>query len=144
MRLKEAESELFIVKEAAERLKEANESLTKKHLVGAREAFIKYLDIFSASEGLNLDTELKITKTESGETHPYESYSRATRDLYSFAARLAATDAVLGGKCPFIILDDPFSAFDDGRLATALEFLRKTAKSRQIIYLTASKSRLPG
>ena len=92
---------------------------------------------------MNLDTELNITKTEGAQTHPYESYSRATRDLYAFAARLAAADAVFGGRCPFLILDDPFAAFDDKRLATALEFIFKLSSTRQIIYFTASKSRLP-
>lgn len=142
-RLSVLEEKLFIIKEAAERLKAANEALAKRHVGGACESFRRYLDIFSESEGLSLDTELKITKTEGGETHPYESYSRATRDLYSFAARLAAADAIFGGRCPLLILDDPFCAFDDKRLSLALDFTRELAKSRQIIYFTASKSRLP-
>ncbi len=142
-RLSELESELSVIREAARRLTLANEALAKRHLGGAEAAFKRYLDAFSESEGLNLDTELKVSKTEGGETHPYESYSRATRDLYAFAARLAAADAVFGGKTPFIVLDDPFCAFDDRRLALALDFLRELAGTRQVIYFTASKSRLP-
>lgn len=142
-RLERLESELFIVKEAAERLKAANDTLAAKHVGGAKEAFKKYLDALCESHGLNLDTELKISRTEGGETHPYESYSRAMRDLYAFAARLAAADAVFGGKCPFLVLDDPFAAFDDKRLSIALCFLRELSRTRQVIYLTPTKSRLP-
>lgn len=142
-RLDRLEWELYIIKEARERLVAAGEALAKKHLGGAAAAFSKYLSVFSESEGVTLDTEFGITKTEGGMTHPYESYSRGARDLYALAARLAAADAVFGGECPFLVFDDPFAAFDDKRLATALDFIVKLAEEKQVIYLTATKTRLP-
>lgn len=142
-RLDRLEWELYIIKEARERLVAASETLAKKHLGGATAAFSKYLSVFSESEGVTLDTELNITKAEGGMTHPYEAYSRGARDLYALAARLAAADAVFGGECPFLVFDDPFAAFDDKRLATALGFIVKLAEEKQVIYLTATKTRLP-
>ena len=137
------EGELEIIRESSERLRAANESLASKHIGRAEKYFKGYLERLTETPNLNLDTSLKITRTEGGTTHPYEAYSRALRDLYSLAARLAAADALFTNETPFLILDDPFCAFDDGRLGAALTLVRNLAKERQIIYFTASRSRLP-
>ena len=42
---------------------------------------------------------------------------------------------------PFIILDDPFTAFDDHKTSAALKTLKEFSKERQVIYFTCSKSR---
>ena len=45
------------------------------------------------------------------------------------------------GEKPLIILDDPFTAFDDGKTEAALKLMREFAKDRQVIYFTCSSSR---
>jgi uncharacterized protein YhaN len=88
-----------------------------------------------------MDTDFGIKKQEGGTTKSIEAYSRGTRDLYNLAARLALVDSLYEIEKPFIILDDPFTAFDDRKTDAALKLLKEFSKERQIIYFTCAKSR---
>jgi uncharacterized protein YhaN len=88
-----------------------------------------------------MDTDFSITKQEGATTKSVEAYSRGTRDLFNLAARLALVDSLYENEKPFIILDDPFTALDDGKIKAALDLLKQFAKERQVIYFTCSKSR---
>ena len=69
--------------------------------------------------------------------------SKGTRELYALALRLALIDALYkDGEAPPIILDDPFSLFDDERLKQASQLIKDISNQRQIIYTTPHKSRL--
>ena len=67
-------------------------------------------------------------------SHTSLSLSEGTDNLLYLALRIAMCEIVLSGDepCP-IILDDALFTFDDARMATTLDFLRETAKGRQII-----------
>ena len=95
------------------------------------------------SEGeYTLNTSFELTKTERGEAHGIESYSRGTRDLYALGLRLALVDALYENEQPFIILDDPFIALDDAKLERAKAMLKSIGKTKQILYFTCAKSRV--
>lgn len=141
-----AENELDTVLGAKKFISAAMENMTTKYLGRTREGFAKYREMIEG-EGEReflLDTSFSLSVTDGGATHPEEAYSRGTRDLYAIATRLALSDALYIGELPPIILDDPFTALDDGRLGRALELIEKIAKERQVLYFTCQKSRKPG
>ena len=88
-----------------------------------------------------MDTDFGVTKQEGASTRAVEAYSRGTRDLFNLAARLALVDSLYEKEKPFIILDDPFTAFDDEKTGAALKLLREFGKERQIIYFTCAEAR---
>ena len=121
----------------------AKDSITAKYLGKTRAGFIRYAETISGitGESFEMDTDFGVTKQEGATTRGTEAYSRGTRDLFNLATRLALVDSLYERESPFIILDDPFTSFDDKKTATALKLLSEIAKERQIIYFTCAKSR---
>ena len=133
---------LEIIKKTSQCLREACDNITSKYLGRTKEKFIEYSALIAGVEGeYTLSTSFELGKTERGESHGIESYSRGTRDLYSLGLRLALVDALYENESPFIILDDPFIALDDTKLERAKATLKALGKSRQILYFTCSKNR---
>ena len=133
---------LEIIKKTSLCLKEACDNITSKYLGKTKEKFEEYSKLIAGVEGdYSLNTSFELTKTERGESHGIESYSRGTRDLYSLGLRLALVDALYENEAPFIILDDPFVALDDAKLERAKATLKTLGKTKQILYFTCSKSR---
>ncbi|MBQ8413851.1 MAG: AAA family ATPase [Clostridia bacterium] len=124
-------------------LSEAKDNMTSRYLGKTRAGFIKYAEKISGitGESFEMDTDFGITKQEGATTRGVDAYSRGTRDLFNLAARLALVDSLYEREKPFIILDDPFTAFDDTKTASALRLIKELGKDRQIIYFTCSKSR---
>ena len=121
----------------------AKDNMTAKYLGKTKEGFLKYTECIGGitGESFEMDTDFGVTKQEGASTRSVEAYSRGTRDLFNLAARLALVDSLYEGEKPFIILDDPFTALDDGKTEAALKLLREFAKERQIIYFTCSNAR---
>ncbi len=121
----------------------ARDNMTVKYLGKTKSSFEEYTKTISGITGEEflMDTDFGVSKMDTGATRPIDAYSRGTRDLYNIAARLALVDSLYEGEKPFILLDDPFCSFDDKKAAAALELLKESAKERQVIYFTCSKSR---
>lgn len=121
----------------------AKDNMTSKYLGKTKSGFIRYAEKIGGitGESFEMDTDFGITKQEGATTRGVEAYSRGTRDFFNLAARLALVDSLYEKESPFIILDDPFTAFDDKKTLAALKLLRELGKDRQIIYFTCSKSR---
>ena len=133
---------LEIIKKTSFFLKEACDNITAKYLGKTKEKFTEYSSLITGSEGeYTLSTSFELTKTERGEAHGIESFSRGTRDLYALSLRLALVDALYDQEAPFIILDDPFIALDDAKLERAKATLKALGKSKQILYFTCTKAR---
>ena len=124
-------------------LAEARDNITSKYLGKTKAGFIKYTERIGevSGESFEMDTDFSVTKQEGATTRAVDAYSRGTRDLYNLSARLALVDSLYEKESPFIILDDPFTAFDDQRTGAAIKALKEIARDRQIIYFTCSKSR---
>ena len=124
-------------------LEKAKDSMTAKYLGKTKAGFEKYTEIIDgiADRRFEMSTDFGVAKFEGASAKSVEAYSRGTRDLYNLAARLSLTDSLYEGEEPFIILDDPFIAFDDEKCAAALKLLCEIEKHRQIIYFTCSESR---
>ena len=121
----------------------ASDNMTSQYLGKTKAGFIKYAEQISGiiGESFEMDTDFGVTKVEGTGTKKIEAYSRGTRDLFNLAARLALVDSLYENESPFIILDDPFTSFDDSKTAAAIKLLRQISKDRQIIYFTCSNSR---
>ena len=121
----------------------AKDSMTSKYLGKTKEGFIKYAEKIGGivGESFEMDTDFGITKQEGSGTKGIEAYSRGTRDLFNLAARLGLVDSLYEKETPFILLDDPFTAFDDKKTTAALKLLNELSRDRQIIYFTCAKSR---
>ena len=123
-------------------LGEAKDSMTAKYLGKTKAGFEKYAALISGEDGsYEMSTSFAVSKSEGAKTHPTEAYSRGVRDLFDLAARLALIDSLYENERPFIILDDPLTAFDDKRCEAAISIIKSLSKERQIIYFTCSSSR---
>ena len=106
----------------------AKDNMTSKYLGKTKSGFLKYAEIIGgiSGESFEMDTDFGVTKQEGATTRGVEAYSRGTRDLFNLAARLALVDSLYEKEKPFIILDDPFTAFDDAKIASALKLLKSS------------------
>ena len=130
------------IQKAASYLNEACDNITYKYLGKTKEKFEEYSRLIAGADGeYTLNTSFELMRTEKGEAHGIDSYSRGIRDLYALGLRLALIDALYENEAPFIILDDPFTAFDDDKLARAKSTLKAISKSKQILYFTCSSAR---
>lgn len=137
------EDNLAVIQKAMQYLTMAHEAMTKRYLGKMKGCLDAYCEAVGLDGGeFALDTELVLTRYDAGVARRTESYSRGTRELYSIIVRLALTDALFEGEKPFIILDDPFAALDDKTLETVKRAIKQLSRSRQIIYLTCSSSRM--
>ena len=153
MRKAELEETLAVYKDNYETIQltkkyitQAKDNITSKYLGKTMAGFIKYSEQISgvSGESFEMDTDFGVTKQVGASTKPTEAFSKGTRDLYNLAARLALLDSLYEGEKPFLILDDPFTAFDDKKTTAALKMIREFSRERQIIYFTCSKSRSIG
>ncbi len=138
---------LAVTVKAMEYLTKAKEALTAGYLDRVQERFSAYvseigqLDPEIAARTYRLSPAFEVTVDSGGATHPGAMVSRGTRDLLALCLRLALRDAVFSGEQPPLLLDDPFTAYDDKRTQKALAFLHKLAEKEQIVYLVCHTAR---
>ncbi|MFQ6672854.1 MAG: ATP-binding protein, partial [Candidatus Tectimicrobiota bacterium] len=65
-----------------------------------------------------------------------EELSYGTAEQLLLAARLTLAELLAGEKRPPLLLDEPFGAFDEGRLRATMELLSAIAAHRQVILFT--------
>ncbi len=89
---------------------------------------------------VQLDRDMAVRAREAGATaaHPLQALSAGTADQLYLAVRLAVAETVLPPDAP-LVLDDALVAFDDDRLAAALELLRELGRRRQILLFTCQR-----
>ena len=111
----------------------------------------KYLGLIVGPGGTNsgyaiddfeLDMDLNIKLSYSGSTKSGEYLSQGYQDLVALCSRLALVDVLYPEEKPILILDDPFTNFDDKKIKESLKLLSKIAEQRQTIYFTCHDSRL--
>ena len=141
-RLSTCKRSLYIIEKTKAILEIAHENMTLRYTGKTQERFSHYMSVISGEVGeYKLDTDFGITRSDSGAIRSEDQYSRGTKELYSLAIRLALTDSLYDGELPFLVLDDPFIAYDDGRGKRARALLSAIAKERQILYFTCSEAR---
>ncbi len=138
---------LAAIERAEELLTKANQNLSDRYLTGVQERFAAYLQKLmpnaDESARYHMDGSLAVLSEEAGKQRTSGLLSAGKQDLAALCARLALTDTLMDPKANFLILDDPFTNLDDGRVKSSLALLGEMAKDRQILYLTCSQSRMP-
>ncbi len=89
------------------------------------------------------DFQVWVREIDSGELRSAEHLSRGTQDQIYFSLRFGVLDLV-GNEtesCP-CLLDEPFAAYDHGRLREAFEILTEEAQRRQLILFTCREDLL--
>ncbi len=128
---------------AKDKLAAAKEAITVKYTDPIKDTFGKYYEMISGKDAskFRVDANTNITVDAFGKQREVNSLSQGNRDLVWICLRLALIDAMYQNEAPFIIMDDPFSNFDDARLEATKTFLDSISANYQVIYFTCSNIR---
>ena len=125
---------------ALEGLKAANAQLQERFSPELNRWAADYLSRLTGGRyrELSLDRELDASATEGSGVLPRRALflSKGTVDQIYLAVRLAVYDLCLKERRAPLVLDDALAAFDDGRMALALDLLAQLAEDRQILLFT--------
>ncbi len=139
-----AEKNLNLLRKTAQFLTESKEALSTRYLGGMQEHFTRFRRLAEGENipDANIDTSFSISVRQAGKSRELESFSRGSRDLLQFCARLALTCSMFeDGEKPFLLLDDPFVNLDEARFASVRRLLDQLAEEFQILYLVCHPDR---
>lgn len=141
-----------LVTETMKCLKSAKEQFSSRYMRGLQKGFGEYVELLGGTDlersmegrfgGVETDINLQVQVSAYGKGKELGYFSTGVRDLIALCMRFALVDALFEEEEPFLILDDPFVNFDEEKLGRALEFLKKTSKKYQILYLVCHSSRV--
>ncbi len=128
---------------ARKKLELAKEAMTAKYAEPLFLSFRQYYQMISGcqTEDFHMDANAAITVDEYGRQRGTNTLSVGRRDLIGICLRVALVDAMYQEEKPPLILDDPFTNLDDGKVRAGLDFIEELAKKYQIIYFTCSAAR---
>ncbi len=92
-------------------------------------------------EDFRLDMDLNIKLSSGGISRGAEYLSQGYQDIVAMCSRLALVDVLYSDEKPILILDDPFTNLDQGKIDQAMAIVKENAKERQTIYFTCHESR---
>lgn len=124
-------------------LNKAEAALLERYVKPIKDSVGKYLNMFMkiSKDDYNIDATFKFRFVTKHGLKPLESYSLGNQIMVTLCMRLALIDCMYPKEKPFVILDDPFAAFDDKRMEECKELLKKVSNKYQIIYFTCQESR---
>ncbi len=138
--LERREGEYQAISAALEGLRAANAQLQERFSPELNRRAADYLSRLTGGRyrELSLDRELDASATEGGGVLPRRALflSKGTVDQIYLAVRLAVYDLCLREQQAPLVLDDALAAFDDRRMALALDLLVQLAEDRQILLFT--------
>ncbi len=124
---------------ALDALGRANDSLQTRFSPRINELAARYISRLTGGryDRVLLDPAMHITARQAGEavTRPLPALSAGTADQLYLAVRLAIAALALPPQAP-LVLDDALIAFDDTRMAAAMELLQELSRERQILLFT--------
>lgn len=142
--LNTAKANLSTLLSTAKFLSASKDALSTRYLDGMQQYFTHYRMLLDGSEtpAAHIDTSFGISVQDGGKSRDLESYSRGSRDVLQFCARLSLTKALFPeGEAPFLLLDDPFVNLDEDHIASARAMLDRLAPECQILYLVCHAGR---
>ncbi len=141
--LKECEEKVQVLEKTSMYLQKAKEQFLSKYMGPLQNSLQKYLNLLSVDheESFTLDMDLSIRFIHQGSSKEGDYLSAGYRDLAALCSRFALLDVLYQKEQPVIVLDDPFTNFDEARVKKAKELLQKIAAERQVIYYTCHESR---
>ena len=143
----EMEARIELFDNTMKYLKQARDQFLSRYMGPLRKGLRRYLTDLEITgidpEAVDLDMDLNILVQSLGATHGAEYLSSGYQDLTALCARFALIDVLYEKEKPVLILDDPFTNFDENKIATSLDLLQKMCQDRQVIYFTCHESRMP-
>lgn len=140
-----ARKNLETLRSTAKLLEDAKTALSTRYLGGMQESFSKYLALLDGEDAKQavLDVSFDVSVREGGKSRALESFSRGSKDVLQFCARLSLAKALFSeGEEPFLLLDDPFVNLDEEHLTQARAMLDRLAPKLQVLYLVCHESRM--
>lgn len=140
--VKEHEKYYNLLLKTSEFLKSADEDVKARYRAPLENGLNKYISLICGKDtAARIDTDLKITIEENGESKNVAYYSEGYKDLFNIAKRFALIDVLFEKDKPFVILDDPFCDFDEEKIANGISLIKKFSEEYQILYFVCHKSR---
>lgn len=139
-----AEKNLNLLRKTTQFLTESKEALSTRYLGGMQEHFTRFRRLAEGEDApdANIDTSFSISVRQFGKSRELESFSRGSRDILQFCARLALTCSMFEeGEKPFLLLDDPFVNLDEAHFASVRSLLDRLSGEFQILYLVCHPDR---
>ncbi len=143
-KLATAEKNLDLLRKTTQFLTESKEALSTRYLGGMQEHFTRFRRLAEGENApdANIDTSFSISVRQFGKSRELESFSRGSRDVLQFCARLALTCSMFEeGEKPFLLLDDPFVNLDKAHFASVRGLLDQISEEFQILYLVCHPDR---
>ncbi len=141
--LKEYKRKHQLLSAAAQMLSVAEGRLRDKYVRPIKDEFLRYAALLERTLGekvvMTKDFELHFERNgvERSEKH----LSAGQRSVCALCFRLALIKNMYREQLPFLILDDPFVALDEGHLEKVSVLLKELSKDMQMIYFTCHESR---
>lgn len=131
------------IKKVQEYLAKAKESITNRYSAPILESFKTYYEMITSdvAKEYHIDANINVTKDEQGKQRETNTLSAGYRDLIGVCLRVALVDAMYKEERPVLVMDDPFTNLDDGKIEKAKQFLELVAEKYQVIYFTCSEAR---
>lgn len=135
---------LFTIQKTGEYLARARANLDGRYLGDLADRFVDYADAWLDAEELDasVSEDFSVSMKQNGQTHSLASYSSGYRDLLGMCFRMALVDTLYEKEKPFLVMDDPFSLLDEGKVGRAFQLLDVVSERCQIIYFTCHPSRV--
>jgi len=120
----------------------AKTNLSKSFVPKIREQFQRYISFITNGQydNVSVDDRFELRLEEKNSYRDFDYFSKGIMDIGTFCLRLALIDTMYQDNLPFLILDDPFVNYDDGKKQMALRLVGERAKKCQIIYFSCHKA----
>lgn len=132
-RLEQRKTELSAIDLALDALERANATLRQRFSPALNAETAAIFSKLTGGKYSALTLSRDLTAMVEGDGHPHSALylSTGTVDQLYLAVRLALCN-LTAPECP-IVLDDALCAFDDRRMALALQYLKELSRTRQVI-----------
>ncbi len=146
---RQIEKKILVLDSAKDYMKLARDRFMAEYMGPLQSKMVSYLDEIypekdnrMISDEFELDMDLNVRFKYRGRTISSEYLSEGYKDMVSLSVRFALIDAMYDRELPTVILDDPFTSFDNDKISEGLKLLDKASQSKQIIYFTCHTSRV--
>ncbi len=135
------ERKLLALQTAKKALEQTRDNLSARYLEPVEKDTRALLERVGANKQICLSANGQTLVQENGIYRASEYYSEGTQDLLGFCMRIALANVLYTGEKPPLILDDPFTNFDDSTTDACKKLVKTLSKDYQIIYCTCKEER---
>ena len=135
------ERRLLAIQTAKMALERTRDSLSARYLEPVEKGMLALLERIGIKKQVCFSADGQTLVHENGIFRASEYYSAGTQELLGFCMRIALAGVLFSGEKPPLILDDPFTNFDDFTTDACKKLVKTLGKEYQIIYCTCKEER---